>query len=87
MLDEVTSREPRKLTCESDTSQFEVSDFPQWKRKWEDEKQEIQMAESSALVVVQVLGMTFGLEDNMLTGQAQVQIIRCAISGFVFLCV
>lgn len=34
------------------------------------------MAESSALVVVQVLGMTFGLEDNMLAGQAQVQIIR-----------
>lgn len=42
------------------------------------------MAESSALVVVQVLGMTFGLEDNMLAGQAQVQIIRCATCGFFF---
>lgn len=43
------------------------------------------MAESSALVVVQVLGMTFGLEDNMVAGQAQVQIIRCATCGFFFL--
>lgn len=43
------------------------------------------MSESNALVVVQVLGMTFGLEDNMLAGQAQVQIIKCTTFFFLLL--
>lgn len=39
------------------------------------------MAESSALVVVQVVGVTFGL-DIMLAGQTQLQITKCATCEF-----